>query len=131
MGGPIVYLRFRVILLWRPGWRFWRKNRGGGERFGIIIKTGYGMFNSGSRNIVLKNWNHVRKVNSIKFFSDVKKTLFKLTKHSYLSFPPPCHISFFSVQFFNPYESAPVSKMRYTAKSSFNRLYFILIFALI
>ena len=130
MGGPIVYLRFRVILLWRPGWRFWRKNRGG-ERFGIIIKTGYGMFNSGSRNIVLKNWNHVRKVNSIKFFSDVKKTLFKLTKHSYLSFPPPCHISFFSVQFFNPYESAPVSKMRYTAKSSFNRLYFILIFALI
>ena len=96
----------------------------GGGRFGIIIKTGYGMYNSGSRNIVLKYRNYIRKVNSIKFFSDVKKTLFKLTKHSYLSFPPPCHISFFSVQFFNPYESAPVSKMRCTAKSSFNRFFY-------
>lgn len=29
---------------------------GAGEgRFGIIITTGYGMYNSGSRNIVLKN----------------------------------------------------------------------------
>lgn len=99
MGGPIVYLGFRLFFFEGLGEGFWRQNgwRGGGAgevRFGIIITTGYGMYNSGSRNIVLKNWNYVRKVTSIKFFSDVKKTLFRLTKHSYQVSSSQSHLLF-------------------------------------
>lgn len=73
------------------------KNRGvGGGGWGEI----WGYNNNRIWDVQLKKYcskelKYVRKVTSIKFFLEVKKTLFKLTKHSYPSFPPPCHISSF------------------------------------